>query len=100
MNRTTRTWRGTTEGIDRLTESERHGLLSSERRRTAIDVLGGLSGPVELEELAAAVAAREDGGTADEVAVERVAVQLHHVHLPKMADMGVLDYEADTNLIR
>ncbi|MFC4436219.1 MULTISPECIES: DUF7344 domain-containing protein [Natrialbaceae] len=31
---------------------------------------------------------------------ERGEVMLHHVHLPKMSDAGIIDYDPDTGTIR
>lgn len=77
-----------------LTESERHSLLAAERRRLVLDVLEQGSTPVELQELAVEVAAREAAsGQPDAETVERVSVSLHHVHLPKLAEHGVVDYD-------
>lgn len=65
-------------------------LLRDRRRRAALHVLAARTAPVALADLAAAVAARE---AAD---ADAVAEALHHVHLPKLADAGVVDYdEAD-----
>jgi hypothetical protein len=77
-----------------LTENDRHRLLASERRRVVLDILGERSGPVSLEELATAVTATEnDTDAPDKDAVERVRIALHHKHLPKMADLGIIDYD-------
>ncbi len=73
---------------------EYHRLLSSERRRILLDVLAEQPMPAGLEAVAAAVAEREaDADAPAEDAVERVAIALHHNHLPRMADAGVLEYE-------
>lgn len=77
-----------------LAESTRHRLLSVRRRRIAFAVLADWSPPVSLRDLAAEVAAREgDPAVADDDATERVAVTLHHAHLPQMAEAGVVDYD-------
>ena len=77
-----------------LTENEYHRLFWAERRRLTIDILEGVTGSMGLDELAAMVAEREDGiDTADENAIGHVAIDLHHVHLPLLADLGVLDYD-------
>ena len=77
-----------------LTESDRHRLLASERRRVVLEVLDGSTASIALEELARQVAARESGrDVVDAEAAERVAVSLHHTHLPKMANLGVLRYD-------
>lgn len=82
-----------------LTATERHRLLAAERRRLAMDAVANRTAPVELADLAADVATREDGTDADDGAIDRVAATLHHVHLPKMADAGVVDYDDETNRV-
>lgn len=77
-----------------LSESDRHRLLGVERRRHVLSVLARRRPPVDVETLATEVAARESGVDGpDEDAVERVAVSLHHTHLPLMADLGVVEYD-------
>lgn len=66
---------------------------ADERRRLTLEVLANRVGPIGLEELAAAVADR--AGFDGSAAVERVALELHHDHLPRLADRGVLDYDPD-----
>lgn len=86
--------------IDGLTETERHTLLRDERRRLVLDVLADRPATASLSEVAATVAAREDGCDADdEASVRRVAVALHHTHLPKMEELGVLSYQPQTHHI-
>jgi hypothetical protein len=66
-------------------------VLAHPRRQRTLDALGASDGErTGLDDLAEAVAAREfDDGT-----VHRVANALHHVHLPKLAESGVLTYDA------
>lgn len=79
-----------------LSESEWHRLLASKRRRLVLDVLADRTAPVDLEEVATEIAAREDDvDAADEKAIERVGFSLHHVHLPMAAEVGVIDYDRD-----
>jgi len=82
-----------------LTTDERHCLLADSRRRNVLDVLADRATPVDFTDLARAVADREFDGGADPDQVERVAVSLHHVHLPKMADCGVVEYDPSTNRV-
>ncbi|WP_458190994.1 DUF7344 domain-containing protein [Haladaptatus sp. NG-WS-4] len=81
---------------EQLTHSKYFQLLSVNRRRVTLEVLPGRTAPVELDALAAAVAAREkDGDAVTEKKVHEVSSTLHHVHFPKMADFSVVDYDLD-----
>jgi len=82
-------------GTATLTEIERHRLLASAERRAVLGLLAERSYPLDLRELAAAVAAETD----DESAVDSTATALHHNHLPAMADLGAIDYNAATNAV-
>lgn len=82
-----------------LSEDEKYQVLSAERCRSTLDILEE-GDAMTLTELAAKVANREhslDGS--DEEAVQRVAVSLHHKHLPKLASLDILDYDSDKRLI-
>ena len=92
---------GTYTGTNAPSPSERHRILAAERRpRLALDYLADRTGPVDIEELAAAIAAREaDENSPDDDTVRQVAISLHHVHLPKMAEIGVVDYEPASSVV-
>jgi|AntDeeMetagen192_2_1112575.scaffolds.fasta_scaffold22718_2 hypothetical protein len=83
-----------------LTESARHRLLADPERRVVLERLSGLTAPVELAELAEAVSTCDgDGGVAVPEPTTRVKARLHHTHLPKLAEAGVLDYDSDANRV-
>lgn len=85
-------------GTARLPESERNRLLASERRRVLLDVIEDRSIPVDVETLAAAVGEVEFGdGDLPPEQIERISITLHHNHLPRLAEAGVLDYDATSN---
>lgn len=90
-----------TEAVNRneLTAGEYHRLLAVKRRRLALAALEGRDGAVELQELAREVATREGIETEDGDAFERVAVTLHHVHLPKLAEAGILEYDPEARRV-
>lgn len=80
--------------------SERYKLLAADHRRLTIDILAETTSTVELEELATEIAARKIDLSPDDDVTERVATSLHHIHLPKMADVGLLDYDPELHLIK
>lgn len=83
-----------------LAPARRHRLLAAKRRRLAIDAVADRTAPLALSDLAATVAASEDGiDAADEEAVQRVAATLHHTHLPKLSEAGVVSYNPDSRRI-
>lgn len=90
----------TNSGTVELSESDRHLLLAVERRRVALDLLTEGGALIFLNELAAAVAVREaNGAVATDEVVEGVAVSLHHRHLPKMEELGVIEYYPEERLV-
>ena len=77
-----------------LSRDERFELLAAERRRLALEVLSDRDAPLELDDLATAVAARQsDDDAPEDDVIERTTVSLHHVHLPRLADADVVDYD-------
>ncbi|WP_435177722.1 DUF7344 domain-containing protein [Halorussus sp. AFM4] len=85
-----------------LTTDQAFELLADGRRRRAVAALRETDGATTLGDLAEATAARVDG--VDRAAVptdrrERVAASLHHCHLPKLADAGVVEYDPDESRV-
>lgn len=79
-------------GTNQLIESDRHHLLSAERRRTVLAILAERSEPISLGTLAEQVLGREAEGDG-EPALDEVTISLHHVHLPAMDDLGLIEYD-------
>lgn len=78
-------------------------VLSSDRRRYVIQVLEETSGSIDLHTLARQVAAREISAPPGEVPDDRtetVATSLYHLHLPKLSDIEVIEYDAEANCVR
>lgn len=75
-------------------------LLAKERRRLALDVLSGRTTPVELGELALEVATQEAEPTSPlpEASTE-VKNHLHHIHLPKLEEAGLVDYDPELRTV-
>lgn len=86
-----------------ISETERFRLLADDRRRVVLDELADRRDETDvtsLGELASAVdrAERRRVGT-DEAPGRHLLVELHHVHLPLMDDLGLVDYEAEAKRI-
>lgn len=94
---------GTADGEESTagpTMGERHRLLAMDRRRLAIEILAGKTPPTDLEALATEIAVRErEHRAADRVSVEHIRATFHHAHLPKLAEVGVVDYDPETHRI-
>lgn len=79
--------------------------LADGRRRVVVDSLTEADAPMDVRELARRVAARERSGAGDAPgspppdAVHRVHVSLHHAHLPKLDDAGLVEYDADRQVV-
>jgi DNA-binding transcriptional ArsR family regulator len=82
--------------------SETFRLLSDPRRIRALALLRKAE-PTTIEELAAGVAAREPAemrpgasreGDVSPAHAERVALSLHHAHLPKLRAAGVVEFDS------
>ena len=92
-------WLVVPPGVGTLHKDDLYRLLSSKRRRLLIDVLNEQPTPMDLEELALMVAKQEQGGSVRSEAVQRVAITLHHNHLPKLADVSIIEYRPESNRV-
>lgn len=77
--------------IDNLLEA----MADELNRRVLASLSAGSDDVVSLNELVDGVVSGSDGRDA-----ERVAIRLHHVSLPKLDEAGVLDYDAEENVVR
>ncbi|WP_331236510.1 DUF7504 family protein [Natronorarus salvus] len=78
------------------------GLLVHPRRRRVLAALFSHAGPVTVRDLANDVAAAEADGPVEDVSDDErslVSLDLHHLHLPKLADYGVVAYDTDRRLV-
>ena len=97
---------GTGDGSSRATDcvadrADTFRLLSDGRRIRALVALRQDS-PSTVEELAAGIVARERGIAGDEPSsdvVGQVALTLHHTHLPKLRDAGVVAFDPDDGTV-
>ena len=75
-------------------------LLADDRRRTTLAALATLGAPVEVDDIARAVAKREaEFDHRDRESLRQLVVSLHHRHLPKIDAAGLIDYDPDRNRV-
>lgn len=72
--------------------------LASERRRLVLALLHTNDGPMAREELAREVAAYQCHEASDG-AIEEVEVSLHHAHLPKLEDVGLVEQDREATTV-
>jgi len=84
--------------------SDVHDVLRNDRRRIVLEQLAGAAGgddAVTARELSEAIAAHETGSDPPPRDARRsVYISLHQNHLPKLADLGVVDYDDQTKAVR
>lgn len=81
----------------------RYELMADAKRRAVVSVLDPDEPPVSLADLARQVAAHETEGTIDGECelppLQHVHLSLYHVHVPKLADAGVVSFDTDRNTV-
>lgn len=91
--------RGAEAQIDRDTALR---LLSHTYRRALLARLESADATLPLADAAEAVVRRSDTRSIDEISAdetERVSLALHHSHIPKLADEGVVAYDRDRSTV-
>lgn len=86
--------RGERSRSPELTPDRVFEILESQRRRHVLSYLRCRDREVHADELAAAVAAREndvDPADVDEDRLRQVQLSLHHVHLPRLESAGLIE---------
>lgn len=76
--------------------------LSHRYRRFALTALCGRDEPVALADLAVDVTERETGETGESLSKERareIEISLYHVHVPKLDDAGLVEFDRDRNTV-
>lgn len=90
------------DGISERTSDEYLAVLDDEHRRAAVDALADIGGVIDLTFLATRVAEEIEGVSRSELSVEdveRAKIELHHHHLPKLEELGVLEYTYEENRV-
>ncbi|RKD94621.1 DUF7344 domain-containing protein [Halopiger aswanensis] len=99
---------------DETGETESFGALADPHRRAVLRYLADNESPVALAELADHLTIEREGGDRDAAhpssrlaewgdallgTRRRVQISLRHVHVPKLADAGAVDFDIDANTV-
>lgn len=80
--------------------TEIHDVLSNERRQLVLKLLGDTGGGLEASELAAEIAEVESGQSPPPENVRQSAyVALHQTHLPKLDELGIVNYDQNNRMV-
>lgn len=98
-----------------VTEAHIFDALSHDRRRHLLPILLESEPPIQVSTLATRLARREQAARPDEVGaspddqvirqrpdpdtVDQLKIVLHHRHLPRLADAGLIEYESDAKRV-
>lgn len=77
-------------------------LLADSTNRTILTILNEAAQDLSVDELATQLMSRDEvpSQSADEARFHRVMLSLHHNHLPRLAEAGVIRYDRDTHRVR
>lgn len=85
---------------EHLDRSEIHDVLRNDRRRMVLEQLATAGGRETLRELSERIAERETDETPAPRDVRRsVYVSLQQTHLPKLHDLGIIDYDDSAQVV-
>ena len=85
---------------DVLPAEQVYSILANERRRRALEQLGSVGGVVTVHDLSELVAGRETGESPPPKRCrESVYTSLVQTHLPKLEEVGVVEYDRETQTI-
>lgn len=87
---------------DEPSVDELFDVLSETRRRRVLAILTERQSSMDVSELAHAVAAQENDVapvTLSQSTVHEVQVMLHHVHLPKLDEATLVDYDRNDRTV-
>lgn len=77
-------------------------VLANDHRRTIVEIVAEEDRSLPRRLLAGWTVAEAEGVPLDalpERSIDRAEVKLHHVHLPKLDEIGVVDYDVEENRI-
>ena len=87
--------------LDHQTEDQLRCLCDS-RNRTIYDIVEEMDGGLHIEELADQLVSRDVSVVSDKTYnehLDRTCLELHHVKLPRLAEVGLIEYDPHENIL-
>jgi len=75
-------------------------LLADQQRREVLHRLVESNGSASMDELISAVVTNTSSPRNPDEVRNHIAVNLHHVHLPKLQDTGIIEYDTSSEAIQ
>lgn len=85
--------------MEELTKDEVFGVLSSSRRRQILYHLHRRGGRADLRALARDTAMNETDEPVDDAVVKRFYISLYQTHVPKLEQVGLVEYDGDEKTV-
>lgn len=89
-----------TDQSPELTLTQIFTVLANHRRRVMLECFRQFGESVERSDLVDRVAAYESDSETPEEIREQVAMDIHHNHLPRLTDLGLVEYDDRSTTIR
>lgn len=83
-----------------LQTDEVFGLLAARERRRVLQYLTNTEGSATIDELATALDREDAATTGPGTDPDRTRIELYHVHLPKLAEAGIVDLDERHGSVR
>lgn len=94
--------RNRVQSVLQTTDDDVIRALADSRRRNVLEVLEEAGEPLALADLAIELVQKESSADDPDLVQEMARdarIRLHHVHLPKLEDVGLLTYDPDEKLV-
>jgi hypothetical protein len=85
--------------MEEITKDEVFEVLSSSRRRLILYHLHRRGGRAVLRDLARDTAEAESDGEVDDDVVKRFYISLYQTHVPKLEEVGLVEYDSDSKTV-
>ncbi|RQG93094.1 hypothetical protein EA462_02505 [Natrarchaeobius halalkaliphilus] len=90
------------ESIENISPDTVFDLLSHRHRRIVIELLVASDGVLTIRDLRNEIIEKEQGveiTEGDKEQIEQVFISLYHIHIPKLAEEGIVNYDQERTVV-